>query len=242
MKISMRKLSTLCKRDFYDFCRNPAIFISILVPVLFVIFYKSLNLPFDHVSQPAFLLNIGTLMNCCMCGLLIASTTIAEEKEKFTLRTLMLSNISGIEFLISKLTLGFTITMLGNLIIYLLSGNPISNMPGYLMGTVLGCIAVNLISAVMGIVSRDQASCSILQIPVMMLFLLPPMFSEMNAALRFIARLTPLNAAMSIYYAYTAEGKLFNGNAAYHYLVLLCWIVGSALIFVLVYRKRGLDN
>lgn len=242
MSISMRKLTTLSKKDIIDFFKNPVLYVSILLPVVFVVFYKLIKLPnMNNEIKPIFLINMGTLMNCSMCGILIASTSIAEEKEKFTLRTLMLSNVSGMEFLISKVIAGFLLTVFGNILIFFLAGVSVGSLPGYLFAVILGSVSINIISAVLGLISRDQMSCGVMQIPVMLLLILPPIFGELNPVLGNIARVTPLNAMMSIYFNY-ADGSFFSGKTLMHLLVLLAWIAAAALIFILVYRKKGLDN
>lgn len=242
MKESLRKYSIMCTKNIVDFFKNPALSLGMVLPILFVFLYKMINLPnLDSANRPAFLLNLGTLLNCCMCGLLIASTSIAEEKEKFTLRTLMLSNVSGMEFLASKVTVGYLLTMLGNLIIFVLSGSSVKNLVFYLPATLLGSLAVNLISAVLGLASRDQASCSVLQIPIMMLFLFPSVFATSHSILSALAMVTPLSAMTNLYH-YGVNGAMFTGMAMTHLFVLLAWILGSGVLFILVYRKKGLDN
>lgn len=221
MSISMRKLTTLSKKDIIDFFKNPVLYVSILLPVVFVVFYKLIKLPnMNNEIKPIFLINMGTLMNCSMCGILIASTSIAEEKEKFTLRTLMLSNVSGMEFLISKVIAGFLLTVFGNILIFFLAGVSVGSLPGYLFAVILGSVSINIISAVLGLISRDQMSCGVMQIPVMLLLILPPIFGELNPVLGNIARVTPLNAMMSIYFNY-ADGSFFSGKTLITFWY--CW-------------------
>ena len=165
MSISMRKLRALYKKDLMDFVKNPAISASVLLPVAFVLLYKYVvgpNLAIEEVS--VFLLNLGLLMNCSMSGVLIVSTSVAEEKEKFTLRTLILSNVSAMEFFLSKILVAVCVTFLGNVVIFLISGEPTGHMPVYILASLLGSCCVIMISALIGLLSRDQMSCSVLQI------------------------------------------------------------------------------
>lgn len=242
MNIKISKVKVLCKKDFNDFFKNPTMLVSALIPLMFIILYKNLNLPnVTEDNQYIFLLNIGTLINCTMTGIMVVSTSIAEEKEKFTLRTLMLSNISGTEFLLSKMSVGILITMLGNVLVFFLSGAALSLLPLYLPVIMLGIIAMNLVSAVVGLLSRDQMSCGVLQVPVLLVFLIPSMLGNANGVLGKIAMATPLNAMMNVFY-YGADGELFSGKAVMHLGILLGWIAAAAVVFGLVYRKRGLDN
>lgn len=242
MKISIKKVMTLFFKDLTDVFKNSSVMINVLLPMMFVLLFKNLNLSAQGAAyREQFLLNIGTIMNCTIGGLVLASTMIAEEKEKFTLRTLMLSNVSGTEFLLAKLLVGGMITMAENVIVYLLADADMHHLPVFLLGTLLGTLSVSMLSAVIGILARDQMSCSVLQLPVMVLFMIPSFFGGLNSALSWIAKLTPLDAMMKVY-DYGVQGRLISGDALFHFGVMAVWIVGGFLLFNVAYRKKGLDN
>lgn len=240
--MSMRKIKVLCKRDFIDYFNNPALLLSLVVSVLFTLLYKFLHIP--EASEEVgteFVLSMGTLINCCICGIIIVSTTIAEEKEKSTLRTLMLSNVSGAEFLTAKLIVGVCLTMLGNIIIFFLSGSAVAIFPYYVLGTLLGSIVANLISAVIGICSRDQTQAGVLQVPVMFLLMIPSLFGSINKFCELLARVSPFDVMINIYAA-GGRGNFFTVESAGYLGVMAVWIAAGAVAFLLAYRKRGLDN
>jgi ABC-2 type transport system permease protein len=240
MSISMRKFKALFKKDLVDFMKNPALSVSVLLPIAFVVLYKFVVSPnLDSKDLPAFLLNLGMLMNSSMCGVLIVSTSVAEEKEKFTLRTLMLSNVSAMEFFLSKIMLAMAATLAGNVVIFFLAGEAVSHFPVYLLATILGTGCVIMISAVIGLVSRDQTSCSLLQIPVMLLFLIPPAMAA-NAVLQMMARLTPLGAMLHIYYN-IIQGRV-GGKTVLAFAVIIAWLAGAAVAFKYFYKKKNIDN
>lgn len=251
---SLRKWGVLCKKDIIDFFKNPAIYISVLMPIFFVLFYRFMRLPGRPGSaaelaedRARFQLVLGAIMNCSMCGLMVASTSIAEEKEKFTLRTLMLSNVTGLEFLLSKLTVGFLMTVAGNVVVFFLAGAKLGLLPAYLTASALGAVSMNLVSAVVGLLSRDQMSCGVIQVPFLLLFMIPPVFSgsvfsvpAIGSAIETAARFTPLNAMIQVFFRWgTGKGT---GELPFHFAVLIGWIAAGALVFVLVYRKKRLDN
>jgi ABC-2 type transport system permease protein len=242
MNRSLKKIGILAKRDIIDFFRNPALSFALLLPVGFVVLYHFLDMPMAAGgSKPEFLLNFGMLMNTCMCGVMIPSTTIAEEKEKNTLRTLMLSNVGGMEFLTAKLAVGIFLTMLGNVLVFALSGTEAARFGIYFAASFLASLTVCLLSAGVGILSRDQMSGSALQIPVMLLFLVPAALCGINAFLQTVAELTPLYAGMQIY-RLGLDGRLFSGEALRFFAVLLVWTAAGTAVFALAYKKRGLDN
>ncbi len=242
MNISVKKIGILVRRDFKDFFKNPAVFITVLVPVFFVFLYKYLfGDKIVDINITSFVLQLGIAMNCSMCAIIIPSTSIAEEKEKFTLRTLMLSNISSIEFLTSKIILGFSITMVGNIIVYLISGSSMNGFGIFVIACILGSLSLNLLSAVLGLASRDQSSASVLQIPVLLLVMLPTMLGHFNDLLYKLGNLTPIQAMLELYYN-GIDGDFFAKDVLINFVILLVWIVLSVVLFSWVYKKRGLDN
>lgn len=243
MNSSLKKYGVLCKKDLNDYLKNPSISLSVAIPILFIFFLKMVRTQTEGNAEELsrLLLNFGTLMNISMSGVIVISTSIAEEKEKFTLRTLMLSNISSGEFLAAKITIGLLLTMVGNVLVFFLSGTSLERLGYYLPLVLLGSLSACMISALVGILSRDQMTCGAYQVPVMLLLLVPPFFGEMNSGVRAVAKITPLNPMMKLYYRGT-EGQLFSPGSAGDFLILIAWILLGTVLFALVYKKKGLDN
>ena len=68
------------------------------------------------------ILNIGLSMSICSDGFLMVGTTIAEEKEKHTLRVLMTSSVTGVQYFIGSILLPFILTVGVNLAVLFFSG------------------------------------------------------------------------------------------------------------------------
>ena len=75
-----------------------------------------------------------------------------------------------------------------------------AKLPAYIISTLFGNSCVIVLSAVIGILSRDQMSCSVIQIPVMLLFLMPPMFAEASKVLEMLAKVVPYGAMLQLFY------------------------------------------
>ena len=242
MKISMKKVSVLTKKDLKDFVKNPSMFLSCLLPLFFIILYGSIDMPMpENGDRSMFLLNMGVLLSTTMCGSMITSTSISEEKEKFTLRTLMLSNISAGEFFLAKIIMGFAITTISNLLIFFFSGTALAQLPMFFLCSLLGSACMIMFSGVYGVMARDQMTCGVYQIPLMLLFMLPTMLGEMNSVLAAIAKVTPLNAMLRLYYL-GSDGQLLSATALAQLGIMAVWILISAVLFSYVYKKKGVDN
>lgn len=241
MKISARKLQALFKKDFIDYFKNPSLVVCSLIPLLFIVLYKFINVPNLQGELDDFLLSLGMLINSSMCALIIPATSIAEEKEKFTLRTLILSNVSAIEFFLAKILVTTVIVMLGNILIFFISGSPIKALPAYILCSLLGNVCAVMLSAVIGIMSRDQASSSALQVPVLLLLLIPPAFASAGKILELLSQATPYGAMLRLYYG-LSEGGIPAGKMILAAAVLTAWILASLIIFALLYKQKGTDN
>lgn len=243
MNISMRKIRVLFKKDFVDFIKNPSLLICALVPIFMVLLFRNI-MPAALVNQEMgadYFIKLGTLFSITMCGTMVISTSVSEEKEKYTLRTLMLSNVSSGEFFLSKILTGYLITMLTNLIMFFMTGVDIIFLPSYFICATLGTLCVVILGGTIGILARDQMTCGVYQIPVLLLFMLPTMLGHISKGLAAIAVFTPLNAMMELF-GYTMVGALFTAASVKHIIILLFWIIFSFVSFSYVYRRKGVDN
>ncbi len=94
-----------------------------------------------------------------------------------------------------------------------------------------------MFSGVYGVMARDQMTCGVYQIPLMLLFLLPTMLGELNSVLAAIAKVTPLNAMLRLYYL-GADGKLLSAAALGQVGVMAVWILISAPALFLCLQKE----
>ena len=75
----------------------------------------------DMFKNPNVLLMLGVMMNLCLTPLSVLGMMIAEEKEKNTMRTLMLCNVTGGEFLAAKTLAVLAGTLLVDTVLFFLT-------------------------------------------------------------------------------------------------------------------------
>ena len=235
MTLRPYKLFALLRKDFSDTFKNMNCLIVIILPLFFVALYRSLSfgdgqMPLDYV------LTLGLQMNLSLVPISTLATMVAEEKEKNTLRTLMLSNVTAAEFLVSKLMVGYVMMQFVNTAIYLMCSQPLNTYPFFFLVMTLGSLCILLIGATIGIVSKNQMSTGIASAPAALLLLIPSVFSALDPEGFFakIARLLPNAAMLSLYSR--------EGSALYHCMVMLAWLAITGLVFSLVYRRTRFDQ
>ena len=73
------------------------VFVYVLMPIPFALLYSNIS-----AGNSEYLFSLCILLNIAMVPVALMGTVIAEEKEKNTLRTLMLNNVQGTEILFAK--------------------------------------------------------------------------------------------------------------------------------------------
>ena len=97
-----------------------------------LIIMPAFSLVFTWLLKMIYTLSIGLLMNTSMTGIYCVAASLAEEKEKHTLRTLMTSSVNGLEFFIGSLLPALLLLMIVNVLCVFLAG--VSFTPGGWIG------------------------------------------------------------------------------------------------------------
>lgn len=230
----LRTIRALFKKDIKDTGKNANVLILLLLPVFFCVLYNLLDFG-GEVLPPEFVLQLSVLMSLCLIPTSFLASIIAEEKEKNTLRTLTLSGVTGGEFLCSKALVTFLYMQGVNLVIFFVTGQPVDRLLWFFVCTTLTSVCMIFVGAFAGLLSKDQMSTSMIVVPFMLVFLIPPMFSGANDVLGTIAKFLPTAAMIRLYFQPDRDFAL-------NFTVILGWALAVLAVFLLIFRKRKLDN
>lgn len=160
---------------------------SLLIQVLLPFGYTYLNKKLYEVQGT---LNTETkfrlLVTCLSMALFLGSgnmisTIVSEEREKNTLRTLLMSGIKAKNYIISTLVFPFAISLASALFIpKILEIDLGKQSDTYYLIVLLTAVAVMLIYLFIGMVCKTQVSSQIVSLPVTMISLFIPTFSGMS--------------------------------------------------------------
>ena len=125
MNAAMRKTGALLAKDFADLVRNPTMLVVCLMPIGFMALYLFMigdaTSGLDAEAQSAvdpivkqFILGSSLCMTVGMVCTMTVLYGIAEEKEKRTLRTLMLANVGASQVVASKAVVSLVAATLVN--------------------------------------------------------------------------------------------------------------------------------
>ncbi|MEG0452707.1 MAG: ABC transporter permease [Coprobacillus sp.] len=242
MKINMRCFKALFKKDFKNTFMNKNIFLMILLPILFCVIYtKVLGNVFGGEGAPI-LLNMCTAMTLSVVPLNILPGMVAEEKEKHTLRSLMMANVSATDFLLSKAVVTMILTLIDSLAIYLLVGLNMAYLPLYLAFVTLTSFGLLFFGAFIGLLAKDQMNAGTLAVPLMLVLMLFPMLAQANELFKKLSVAFPTGSFQTLFFSLIGNQSLLSTDCLIAFGVAILWIVIGIVAFVFVYKKRGLND
>lgn len=189
-----------------------------------------------------FVLSLGISMNLCSDGFVMVGTSIAEEKEKHTLRALMTSSITGMQYFIGSILFPFFMLMAVQLVIPLICGIPLGlpSMPLYFFISAIASLISCVIGMIVGICAKNQVGASLISYPLMIVLMMVPVFGNLSGALEKIS-------AFLFTGVVTEMAECIGRGEAYaikplDVAVLLGELIISVLLFLMFYRKNGYEK
>lgn len=230
----MKNITAVFLKQIKETFRNKTILIQFLMfPVMVIIMENAIKL--ENMPEH-FFVKLFAVMFVGMAPLTCMSAIISEEKEKNTLRALMMSNVKPFEYLLGVGAYVFIMCIIGAVVFAVCGGYEGKDLLVFMavMGT--GILLSSLTGAVIGVFSKNQMSATSITIPVMMIFSFLPMLSMFNESIEKVARIT-YSQQMSI---------LINGigNSAIKpesIIIIAVNFVVASILFTLAFRKKGLE-
>lgn len=182
----MNHIIAIIKKQLKDTLKNKTVFIQfVMFPVLTLIMNNAVQIP----EMPEhFFVNLFAVMYIGMAPLTSTAAIISEEKEKNTLRVLIMSNVKPHEYLLGIGCYVWSACMIGGIIICIAGGYNLQTSLVFIGIMAIGILPSLLIGAIIGIGSKTQMMATSLAVPVMMVFSFAPMLSLFNSTIEKIAR------------------------------------------------------
>lgn len=218
----------------------------IIMPVFSLGFTFLMQLLYARISggmaaMNAYALAMGMLMNISMTGIYCTAASLAEEKEKHTLRTLMTSSVNGLEFFLGSLIPVVLMSEAVNVLcvfIARISMTP-AQWAAYLGVTFAVSVIAAVVGMILGIFAKNQISASTITTPAILVFMMIPMFTGFSDTLKTIGMFLFTGIA------FDAVANIHNGLPALDaqgILVLAAELVLSAVLFLVLYRRNGFER
>ena len=190
----INKLTAVAQIKWICISRNTAIMIGPLLTVVMVWMFKTLySINSGGDLSPilvSLILSLGISLNLCMDGFLMVGTAIAEEKEKHTLRVLMTSSVTGMQYFIGSILFPFVLMNIINIVVLVISGISMSQVS--VVAFLLVSAVASLISCVMGMIvglcAKNQMNANLISYPLVIVLMMIPMFGNLSEKLHHISQ------------------------------------------------------
>lgn len=230
----MKRIQAIFLKDYKEFSRNYAISFMVLVPLALAFFYRDTN-----TVQMMFLpinLTFGVVTSYIQCGL------IAEEKERNTLRGLMMSPASVADILIGKSALVFSISaVIVALSIWFVGYKP-ANIFVLSLALIASIIFYIILGTICGLFAKSIVEANVVVLPIMMIFSFGPMamiFAERYPILE-VAEWLPSSQLLLLADALEAAASM--KEIAISFVVIIVWTLLATFVTSILYKKRMTDE
>lgn len=229
----MRNIMAIFKKQVKDTIQNKTVLIQfIMFPLLALVMSRTITI---EGMPENFFVNLFATMYIGMAPLTSIAAVIAEEKEKNTLRVLMMSNVKPYEYLLGVGSYIWFACMLGAAVICAAGGFALRESIAFMGIMAVGILASLLMGAAIGTWSRTQMMATSITVPVMMIFSFMPMLSLFNDTIAKIAK-----------FIFSQQISIMLGqiNALQPEADNICIVVINMVIFIALftfsYKKCGL--
>lgn len=228
----MSNIIIIIKKQLKDTVKNKTILIQfILFPLMTVIMENAISL---EGMQELFFTKLFAIMYIGMAPITSVAAIISEEKEKNTLRVLMMANVKPWQYLCGVGFYVWAICMIGAGVMSMgFSGKDRAFFLG-LMG--IGFFISILAGACVGIFAKNQMAATSLVMPGMMILAFLPMLSMFNEKIAKVAKIFYTEQLKNI-----LEKMSFSDMPENAVWIILINAVVLVFLFSFAYKRKGLD-
>lgn len=230
----MKNIKAVFMKQLLDTVKNKTVFIQFLMfPIIAIIMENTVKI---EDMPEHFFAKLFAVMFVGMAPLSCMSAIISEEKEKNTLRALMMCSVKPWQYLVSVGAYIFIMCMVGTAVFAVLGEYKGTELAVFIFSVAFGIILSELIGAVIGIFSRNQMAATSLTLPIMMIFSFSPMLSMFNETIKKIAGITYLQQISNI-----LNGMGTSEISVKSIIVISVNFIIGLVLFAFAYKKKGLE-
>lgn len=235
MNLSIKRSVAILQKDYKDISKNLYVSTSVFMPLVMAAIYGRMG----TVSIEAHFMVIN--LTFCLVAAYVQSSLIAEEKEKNTLRGLMLSPASTLDILVGKSLLSFIGTIIVVVICAFLSEYKPENLFIISIAIMLSTVFYIGLGTVLGLVTKSVMEASVVIMPFLFLFSFGTFLTNLvdKYPVLKVAEYLPNIQIVDL----ANKVQLGSGltDVWMNLLIIFAWVVAIFALVVVVYRKRMMD-
>lgn len=170
MSISLKRAGAIFVKDYKEFSRNYGLSISLMFPLILALLFRSAGPSLNGAFAFSLVLNPSFVILTC----LVQACLIAEEKERNTLRSLMLTPATSLDVLIGKSFLVFVMSAVALAAATYLIGYEPASIWAFVAAIILSIILYIAAGTICGLFSKTLLDASLSILPVAFVFTMAP--------------------------------------------------------------------
>ena len=230
----MRNICAVFLKQINETFKNKTILIQfVLFPAFALIMENAIKL---QDMPEHFFVKLFSVMFVGMAPLTCMSSILSEEKEKNTLRALLMSNVKPVQYLLGVGSYLWLMCMAGSVVFALCGQYRGKELVAFLLIMAAGILLSILVGAAIGVFSRNQMTATSITIPVMMVFSFLPMIATFNEKIAKFAKITysqQISMLINNINDVTIEMK--------NVVILLANMLVAIVLFLLAFYRKGLE-
>ena len=236
MTFRVKRMYAIFQKDLKDFSKNMYIGSILLMPILLAAIYGRMGI--DSIESHYLIINLtfATVTAFVQCAL------IAEEKEKNTLRSLMLSPASLPEILGGKSLVTLLITVITIVVCSMLTGYEPVNVFPIAIAIILSAFFYIALGTLFGLLTKSVMEASVIMLPVMFVFGFGSMLQTLVEKYPILSFADYMPNIQIIETASKVQAGSGLADVWFHIGVIAIWFVAAAVITAAVFKKRELDE
>lgn len=230
----MKHILAILWKQIKDTWKNKEILIQfIMFPVLTLIMENVVKI---EGMPKHFFATLFAVMYVGMAPLVVMAAIISEEKEKNTLRVLLLSNVKPWEYLLGVGVYIWLLCMLGAGVIGVAGKYTGVDWGMFMLWMGMGMLVSIVIGAAIGTFSKNQMAATSFSMPAMLVFSFLPMLSMFHEGIGKVGQFTysgQLHKMLQSVGSNIPEYKQIG--------IVIINLMIAVVLFVVAYRKKGLE-
>lgn len=230
----MRNICAVFLKQINETFKNKTILIQfVLFPAFALIMENAIKL---QDMPEHFFGKLFAVMFVGMAPLTCMSSILSEEKEKNTLRALLMSNVKPVQYLLGVGSYLWLMCMAGSVVFALCGQYRGKELVAFLLIMAAGILLSILVGAAIGVFSRNQMTATSITIPVMMVFSFLPMIATFNEKIAKFAKIT-YSQQISMLINNINDVTIEMENV----VILLANMLVAIVLFLLAFYRKGLE-
>ena len=184
----MKTFTAVFIKQVKDSLRNlPSLMVILIYPAVAWIMITAMG---SQEDMSGFFVPVFAAMHCSFAPIMISSSILSEEKEKGTLRSLMMAGVSMVNYLISISVFVVLAAMLTGSLFLMMDHSTSSYAVTFTLAMLAGEVLSTLAGLCIGIYSKNVAAANGMAVPVGLVLALLPMLARFNDGIAKVAEYT----------------------------------------------------